>query len=50
MLDNSSLLDPSVLIEFLKGMAFAVVLLPIGYRVLRWGIDRSKREGTLGWY
>jgi hypothetical protein len=50
MLDNPSLLDPSVLIEFLKGMAFAVVLLPIGYRVLRWGIDRSKREGTLGWY
>jgi hypothetical protein len=50
MLTNPSLLDPKVLVEFLKGLAFAVVLLPAGYMVLRWGIARSKREGTLGWY
>jgi hypothetical protein len=50
MLTNPSLLDPKVIIEFLKALAFAVVLLPAGYMVLRWGIARSKREGTLGWY
>lgn len=50
MLTNPSLLNHEVQLEFLKGLAFAVVLLPAGYRVLRWGINRSKREGTLGWY
>ena len=50
MLTNPSLLDPQILFEFLKGSAFAIILLPLGYRVLRWGIARSKREGTLGWY
>ena len=50
MLTHASLSDWSTIQEFLKGLAFAVILLPLGYRVLRWGIDRSKREGTLGWY
>ena len=50
MLTNPSLSDPAVLLDFLKGTAFAVVLLPAGYYVLRWGIARSKKEGTLGWY
>jgi ABC-2 type transport system permease protein len=50
MLTHPSLSDPAVLMEFLKGTLFAVVLLPAGYLVLRWGINRSKREGTLGWY
>lgn len=50
MLTNASLTDPEVLVDFLKGSVFAVVLLPIGYYVLRWGVNRSKREGTLGWY
>jgi ABC-2 type transport system permease protein len=50
MLTNPSLGDPKILVEYLKGLAFAVVLLPLGYRILQWGIDRSKREGTLGWY
>jgi len=50
MLTNASLSDPNVLIQFLKGCIFAVVLLPVGYRVFRWGVHRSKREGTLGWY
>jgi ABC-2 type transport system permease protein len=50
MLTDASLLDPGTLFTFLKGAAFAIVLLPAGYRVMRWGIARSKREGTLGWY
>ncbi|MBI2850391.1 MAG: ABC transporter permease [Chloroflexi bacterium] len=50
MLTNASLTDPKVLLEFLKGGLFAIILLPIGYRVLRWGVARSKKEGTLGWY
>jgi ABC-2 type transport system permease protein len=50
MLTNPSLLDPQILIEFLKGSIFAVILLPLGYKIFRWGVARSKREGTLGWY
>jgi ABC-2 type transport system permease protein len=50
MLTNPSLLNPSTLVEFLKGSIFAIIFLPIGYKTFRWGVDRSKREGTLGWY
>lgn len=50
LLTNASLLDPKVLSEFIKGSVFAVILLPVGYKVLQWGVARSKREGTLGWY
>ena len=50
MLNNASLSDPKVLLDFGKGLLFAIVLLPIGYRTLRWGVARSKKEGTLGWY
>jgi hypothetical protein len=50
MLTDPSLLDLSTALEFIKGAAFAIILLPLGYYVLRWGIARSKREGTLGWY
>jgi hypothetical protein len=50
LLTHASLKDMGTLAEFGKGAAFAVVLLPVGYRVLAWGIQRSKKEGTLGWY
>jgi len=50
MLTNPSLADPSVITDFLMGAVFAVVLLPLGYKVFWWGVNRSKREGTLGWY
>ena len=50
MLTNPSLTDPSVITDFLMGTVFAVVLLPLGYKVFWWGVNRSKREGTLGWY
>jgi ABC-type multidrug transport system permease subunit len=50
VLTNPSLTDPTVIIMFLAGATFATVLLPIGYKVFWWGVKRSKREGTLGWY
>ena len=50
MLTNPSLLDPKTLIEFLKGSVFAIILFPIGYKIFHWGVTKSKREGTLGWY
>ena len=50
MLTNPSLLDPTIQIQLLKGSIFAVILFPIGWKVFEWGVRRSKREGTLGWY
>jgi hypothetical protein len=50
MLTNASLLDPNILIQFLEGSIFAIILLPVGYKIFQWGLTRSKREGTLGWY
>ena len=50
MLTNPSLLNPAILVEFLKGFIFAIILLPVGYKIFQWGLTRSKREGTLGWY
>ncbi|HUS79301.1 MAG TPA: ABC transporter permease [Patescibacteria group bacterium] len=50
MLTNPSLTDPEIAVQFLKGLAFALILLPIGYRTFKWGVNRSKREGTLGHY
>ena len=50
MLTNPSLSDPIIQLAFLKGAVFAIILLPLGYRVFCWGVNRSKREGTLGWY
>jgi len=50
MLTNPSLSDPTILFEFVKGSLFAIILLPIGYKIFQWGLHRSKSEGTLGWY
>ena len=50
MLTHPSLLDKDIMLQYAGGLAFAVVLLPLGYKLLGWGIKRSKREGTLGWY
>ena len=41
MLTNPSLSDPKILVEFLKGSIFAVVLLPVGYKILRWGMSST---------
>lgn len=50
MLKAASLMDAAVQLEFLKGSIFAVILFPVGYRVFRWGLNRAKRDGTLGWF
>jgi ABC-type multidrug transport system permease subunit len=50
MLTNPSLLDPAVQVQFLEGAIFAIILFPIGFKIFKWGVKRSKREGTLGWY
>ena len=50
MLTNPNLMELGIQLEFLKGSVFAVLLLPLGYKVFWWGVNRSKREGTLGWY
>lgn len=50
ILTNPSITDPGIAIQFLKGLIFAVVLLPVGYKTFKWGVNRAKREGTLGHY
>jgi ABC-type multidrug transport system permease subunit len=50
MLTNPSLTNPEIFIQFLKGLIFAIVLFPIGYKTFQWGLMRAKREGTLGHY
>ena len=50
MLTNPSLLDPTIQIQFYMGAIFAIILFPIGWKIFEWGVARSKREGTLGWY
>jgi len=50
MLTNPNLFDPVILIQYLKGLVFAVVLFPVGYKIFQWGVLRAKREGTLGHY
>jgi len=50
MLTNPSLLDPPFLIQLLEGSVFAFILFPVGYKIFEWGVNRSKQEGTLGWY
>jgi hypothetical protein len=50
MLTNPNLLDPGILVQYLKGLIFALVLVPVGYKIFQWGVNRAKREGTLGHY
>jgi hypothetical protein len=50
MLTNPTMTDPAIQLVFLKGALFAVIMLPLGYKIFWWGVNRSKREGTLGWY
>ncbi|MDA4127898.1 MAG: ABC transporter permease [Thaumarchaeota archaeon] len=47
-LENASILDANIAISFLIAMIFAVVLLPLAFYVFRWGLNRAKRDGTLG--
>jgi ABC-type multidrug transport system permease subunit len=49
-LESGSLLDPQILFPFLITLAYAAIFLPIAVIVYRWGLNRAKRDGTLGWY
>ncbi len=49
-LTDASLTDPQVAFQFLIGLTYAVILMPIGYYVFRWGVNKSKKNGTLGWF
>jgi len=50
MLSNPSLLDPAFWLAIVAGAIFAVILFPFGYKIFTWGLNRSKKEGTLGWF
>lgn len=49
-LEAGSLLNPTVLIPFLVALAYAALFIPVAVYVYRWGLNRAKKDGTLGWY
>jgi len=49
-LEAGSLLDPGIAEAFLVTLAYAAVLVQISVMVYRWGLNRAKKDGTLGWY
>jgi ABC-type multidrug transport system permease subunit len=49
-LEAGSLLDPQIAEAFLITLGYAIVLVPISVYVYRWGLNRAKKDGTLGWY
>jgi ABC-2 type transport system permease protein len=49
-LTNASLLDPGVAEAYLISLAYAIVLVPFGLIIFRWGLRRAKKQGTLGWW
>jgi len=50
MLKNLPLTDPQMQHALLVDGVFAVFLFTVGYNVLKWGLNRSKKDGTLGWF
>jgi ABC-2 type transport system permease protein len=48
-LTNASVADPQYTSQFMIGALYAVILMPIGYFVFRWGLNKAKQNGTLGW-
>jgi len=49
-LTDASIFEPSVAVAFLISLAYAIVFVPVGIYVFRWGLRRAKKEGTLGWW
>ena len=47
-LENASILDPSVATAFVVAAIFGAILLPLSFLVFRWGLNRAKRDGSLG--
>ncbi len=48
-LTNASLTDPEVAWQFVIGLSYALIIMPIGYYVFRWGLIKAKNKGTLSW-
>jgi hypothetical protein len=48
-LEAGSLLDLQIVIPFLITLAYSIVLVPISVFSYRWGLNRAKKDGTLGW-
>lgn len=49
-LEAGSLLDVGIAEAFIVTLCYALVLVPISVSVYRWGLNRAKKDGTLGWY
>jgi ABC-2 type transport system permease protein len=47
-LTDASIFTPSVALSFATASAFGVVLLPVGFYTFKWGLNRAKRDGSLG--
>ncbi|MEM0117537.1 MAG: hypothetical protein QXV32_03745 [Conexivisphaerales archaeon] len=47
-LTGASIFDPSVAVAFLTAAMFGTVLLPLGFYTFKWGLNRAKRDGSLG--
>lgn len=50
MLKAASISNAAILMDFLKGLIFAFILFPTGYKIFKWGLKRAKKDGTLGWF
>ena len=49
-LEGGSLLNSQIAIPVLITLGYALALVPIAVVVYRWGLNRAKKDGTLGWY
>lgn len=50
VLSGGSLLEPSVAWAFAGALVVALIMVPLGVYVFRWGLIRAKKEGNIGWY
>jgi hypothetical protein len=49
-LTDASIFDPGMAEALLISLAYAIVLVPVGLFVFRWGLRVAKKKGTLGWF
>jgi ABC-type multidrug transport system permease subunit len=49
-LAGASVTTPSVALTFLEASAYCAILILLAAWIMRWGINRAKKDGTLGWY
>jgi ABC-type multidrug transport system permease subunit len=49
-LANASIFVPGVAEAYLIGLAYGLVLVPVGLFAFIWGLKRAKKQGTLGWF